>query len=97
MRRQYTVKGGDTLSGIAARELGNGMRWPAIYAANRTVIDAGYAVAKSVLRRFDPRRREIHHPSDFIRPGQVLVLPATPDNQDAPLSPSEASVLPAKL
>jgi nucleoid-associated protein YgaU len=97
MTRQYTVKGGDTLSGIAARELGDGLRWTAIYSTNKPVIDAGYAVAKSALRRFDPRRHEIHHPADFIRPGLVLELPATPDNQDAPLSPIEASVPPAKL
>jgi nucleoid-associated protein YgaU len=34
----YTVKSGDTLSGIASHILGNGNRWPEIYNSNRNVI-----------------------------------------------------------
>jgi hypothetical protein len=33
-RRLYTVRAGDTLSSIAARELGSAGRWPEIYALN---------------------------------------------------------------
>lgn len=34
----YTVKSGDTLSGIAKQHLGDGNKWRAIYDANRQVI-----------------------------------------------------------
>jgi nucleoid-associated protein YgaU len=35
----YTVRQGDTLSGIAAEQLGDADRWPEIFALNRDVID----------------------------------------------------------
>ena len=36
--RLYIVRRGDTLSGIAQRELGNANRWPEIFERNRDVI-----------------------------------------------------------
>ncbi|MEU4235915.1 LysM peptidoglycan-binding domain-containing protein [Actinoplanes sp. NPDC026619] len=36
--RLYTVQRGDTLSGIATAKLGNGGRWPEIFALNRAII-----------------------------------------------------------
>jgi len=38
-RGTYTVRSGDTLSGIAGRLLGNSARWNDIYEANRNAID----------------------------------------------------------
>jgi nucleoid-associated protein YgaU len=72
----YMVKSGDSLSIIAARELGDALRWPSIYLANKTAIDAAYAKALPTLRRYNQSRHRIHHPSDFIRLGQTLRLPA---------------------
>jgi nucleoid-associated protein YgaU len=37
--RSYTVKSGDTLSGIAKREYGDAGRWKLIFEANRDTID----------------------------------------------------------
>src|SRR5699024_9746036 len=36
--REYTLRRGDSLSTVAARELGNGARWTEIYKLNRDVI-----------------------------------------------------------
>jgi nucleoid-associated protein YgaU len=38
MLRTYTVQSGDTLSGIAQRELGAASRWPEILERNRDVM-----------------------------------------------------------
>ncbi len=38
--KTYTVKGGDTLSGIAKAELGDGARWKEIYELNKEAIGA---------------------------------------------------------
>ncbi len=37
--RVYTVRRGDTLSGIARKQLGDASRWPEIFELNRDVID----------------------------------------------------------
>ena len=36
--KTYVVKKGDSLSAIAQREMGNGDRWPELYAANKSAI-----------------------------------------------------------
>ena len=36
--RTYTVKPGDTLSGIAESEMGDAKRWPELYAANKDAV-----------------------------------------------------------
>ena len=36
--RTYTVKSGDTLSGIAESEMGDAKRWPELYAANKDAV-----------------------------------------------------------
>jgi nucleoid-associated protein YgaU len=37
-QRVYTVREGDTFFGLAARELGNGSRWPELYELNKDVV-----------------------------------------------------------
>ena len=64
----YIVKGGDTLSEIAERELGDHRIWPTLYQIN-----------SSIIRR-DPRNRAARkrfggEPADWIFPNQVLLLP----------------------
>lgn len=36
--KTYTVKSGDTLSGIAQSEMGDANRWPELYAANKDAV-----------------------------------------------------------
>ena len=36
--KTYTVKSGDTLSGIAQSEMGDAKRWPELYAANKDAV-----------------------------------------------------------
>ena len=48
---QYTVVGGDTLSGIAAKYYGDANKWPVIFEANRNQIqDPDHISAGQVLR-----------------------------------------------
>jgi len=36
--KTYTVKSGDTLSGIAQSEMGDAKRWPELYEANKDAV-----------------------------------------------------------
>lgn len=36
--KSYTVKSGDTLSGIAESEMGDAKRWPELYEANKDAV-----------------------------------------------------------
>lgn len=76
MTRHYTVKGGDSLSLIAQREMGNALLWPSIYAANKQAMDAEFERARPTLRRYARAAHAIHHPYDYVVPGQVLCIPA---------------------
>lgn len=72
---EYTVRGGDSLSAIAQRELGNALRWPAIYESNKALLDAEFARAAPTLKRYGTAGHDILHPWDLVQPGQKLVLP----------------------
>lgn len=61
----YTVVSGDTLWGIAARKLGGGSKWPAIYNANVDTIEAE-------AKKHGKENSENGH---WIWPGEVLVIP----------------------
>jgi len=54
----YVVKSGDTMSGIAKRELGSSARWPEIYRipANRKVIGADPGLIRPGQRLTMPTR-----------------------------------------
>jgi len=54
----YVVKGGDTMSGIAKRELGSSARWPEIYriTANRKLIGPNPGLIKPGQRLVMPAR-----------------------------------------
>lgn len=62
-RRTYTIKSGDTLSGIAKRYTGSATRWPELYRANASKIDA------------EARRRGKSGGGHWIFPGTVLTIP----------------------
>ena len=53
--RQYTVAPGDTLSGIAERELGSHRRYSAIYEANRDRLDSPDALKVGMVLRIPDR------------------------------------------
>ncbi|MDA8273977.1 MAG: BTAD domain-containing putative transcriptional regulator [Actinomycetota bacterium] len=75
-RRTYTVRRGDTLWGIAQRELGDPLRWSEIYALNEGRPQPGGAMLA------DPH---------WIDPGWSLLLPVpTPAAPGAPLPPAPA-------
>ncbi|PXY25424.1 LysM peptidoglycan-binding domain-containing protein [Prauserella muralis] len=63
-QRTVEVHPGDTLSSIAARELGDPDHWPALYAAN--------------YRHPQPDGRALLDPN-LILPGWMLIIPTTPD------------------
>ena len=62
MHKSYRVKSGDTLSGIAERELGNATFWPRIYVYN----NQDQVVASTGHRMINP---------NLIRVGQLIMLP----------------------
>lgn len=68
--RQITVEGGDTLSSIALKTLGNANRWPEIFRANRAGI-----VAEQKRRNIGRIVGEPLHEEDWIFPGFTLALP----------------------
>ena len=53
--RQYTVAPGDTLSGIAERELGSHRRYAAIYEANRDRLESPDALKVGMVLRIPDR------------------------------------------
>lgn len=77
--RTYTVQAGDTLSEVAARELGDPGRWPEIFAASTNTVQ--------------PDGRRIEDP-DMIDVGQNLTIPPTtqaaPATLPAPTTPAPA-------
>ncbi|MBV9596369.1 MAG: LysM peptidoglycan-binding domain-containing protein, partial [Chloroflexi bacterium] len=77
--RRITVQRGDTLWGIAGRELGDPTRWPEIFALNR----GGVA----------PGGRVFTHPW-LIWPGQELLLPETATPADTEPEPPSSSPTP---
>ena len=73
--KEYKVRGGDTLSAIAQRELGNAVRWPEIYGANKSQMDDAFARARPALERTKRSGHHIKHPADLLTAGQVLRIP----------------------
>ena len=74
--RQYSVRAGDTLSGIAHRFLGDGDRWHEIFAASTSTIQPGG------VRITDP---------DQIDIGQIVTIPAATTHPNSPAAGSVAA------
>jgi nucleoid-associated protein YgaU len=64
-KRSYTVASGDTLSAISVKEYGTAVKWPLIYAANTSVIEAAARA----------HGKPISGGGHWIYPGTVLVIP----------------------
>lgn len=71
---EYIVQGGDTLSAIALAKFGDASKWQAIYRLNQESIDAQYDRVRRYFRRIGANHA-IQHPSDYLTPGQKLMLP----------------------
>ena len=80
--RTYTVRPGDTLSSVAARELGAAERYPEIFEASKNTVQ--------------PNGRQVTDP-DMIDVGQVLTIPGTlvPVAATADPAPVAATLEPA--
>jgi nucleoid-associated protein YgaU len=70
MERTVTVKGGDTLSGIALRELGDASQWRIVLARNKE------AIGSEQKRRGIDWNLRYYEPENWIFPGTVLVIPS---------------------
>lgn len=79
--RAYTVRPGDTLSSIAARELGDAERYPEIFEASKNTVQSD--------------GRQVTHP-DVIDVGQVLTIPgsAAPVATTTDAAPAKAAPAP---
>ncbi|MFD8595501.1 LysM peptidoglycan-binding domain-containing protein [Kitasatospora sp. NPDC059646] len=74
-----TVRAGDSLSGIAQRELGDGDRWPELFDANKG------ATAPDGERLTDP---------DVLAPGMVLTVPGAQPPAAQPPAPQQTGFPP---
>jgi antitoxin HicB len=63
--RVYVVRPGDTLSGIAQRELGDASRWPELFALNRQELSTYDQVTEALFDQL----------TEALSPGRVLRLP----------------------
>lgn len=82
--REYVVKEGDTLGGVAAREMGAAHRWPKLFQVNRE------AILAEQKRRGLPQtvglrtRTTMELGPDWIFPGTILHIPLTPSRSVPP-------------
>jgi nucleoid-associated protein YgaU len=73
MPRTYTVQPGDTLSGIARRQLGDAGRWPEIFVLNRGTIDHPDRIAPGQVLTLPGDTPMRPRPRIYIvRPGDTL-------------------------
>lgn len=82
---QYTIVSGDTLWGIAAKHYGDPLRWGAIYASNKTLIDA-----EAIAHGKDPN---FPGPGWWIFPGDTITLPGIPGPGSTPTYFNPAGLL----
>lgn len=71
--RTTTVLGGDTLSGIALREMGSASLWPRLFARNEAAIMR--EIDRRDVGRLVRRVGRDMHPEDWIFPSMKLVIP----------------------
>lgn len=71
--RTVTVIGGDTLSGIALKEMGRASLWPKLFARNEATIMR--EIDRRDVGRLVKRVGRDMHPEDWVFPGMTLVIP----------------------
>lgn len=82
--RYYTVKAGDTLTGLAIRFLGRSSRYHEIFEANRDVLASPDALKPNVRIRIPAKDRSAARPVEAVTPRTTQTPPTTPSREFVP-------------
>lgn len=84
----YTVKNGDTLTGLAIRFLGRSSRYHEIFEANRDVLASPDSLRANIRIRIPPKNRSAARPAEPRTPRTTQVQPVTPSTREVAVAPT---------